>query len=64
MTNQNGDTLLFAGNTVLLAIYIDPPTDVKSVPQNYTIHCITTGQNSSNITVGMFLESHAWANVL
>ena len=48
---------LLADNTVLLAIYIDPPTDVKSVP-NYTIHCITTGQSSSNITVGMFLERH------
>ena len=46
-----------SGNTVLLAIYIDPPVDVKTVPQNYTIHCITTGQNSSNTTVGMFLES-------
>ena len=31
---------------------------MKSVPQNYTIHCITTGQNSSNIHVGMFLERH------
>ena len=31
---------------------------MKSVPQNYTIHCITTGQNSSDITVGMFLERH------
>ena len=49
---------MFAGNTVLLAIYIDPPVDMKSVPQNYTIHCITTGQSSSNITVGMFLEAH------
>ena len=27
---------------------------MRSVPQNYTIHCITTGQTSSNITVGMF----------
>ena len=44
-----------SGNRVLLAIYIDPPVDVKSVPQNYTIHCITT---SSNINVKMFLESH------
>ena len=32
---------------------------MKSVPQNYTIHCITTGQSSSNITVGMFLERHS-----
>ena len=31
---------------------------MRIVPQNYTIHCITTGQNSSNITVGMFLERH------
>ena len=45
-------------NTVLSAIYIEPPADVRSVPQNYTIHCITTGQSSSNITVGMFLERH------
>ena len=49
---------MFAGNTVLLAIYIDPPSDMKTVPQNYTIHCITTEQSSSNITVGMFLEVH------
>ena len=48
-----------AGNTVLSAIYIEPPADVRSVPQNYTIHCITTGQSSSNITVGMFLERHS-----
>ena len=45
-------------NTVLSAIYIEPPADVRSVPQNYTIHCITTGQSSNNITVGMFLERH------
>ena len=45
-------------NTVLSAIYIEPPADVRSVPQNYTIHCITTGQSSSNITVGIFLERH------
>ena len=31
---------------------------MTSVPQNYTIHCITTEQSSSNITVGMFLERH------
>ena len=47
------------GNKVLSAIYIEPPADVRSVPQNYTIHCITTGQSSSNITVGMFLERHS-----
>ena len=34
---------------------------MRSVPQNYTIHCITTGQTSSNITVGMFLERHGQA---
>ena len=45
-------------NTVLSSIYIEPPADVRSVPQNYTMHCITTGQTSSNITVGMFLERH------
>ena len=50
--------LCFADNKVLLAIYIDPPVDRKSVPQNYTIHCITTGQSRSDITVGMFLERH------
>ena len=50
---------MFADNTVLLAIYIDPPSDMKSVPQNYTIHCITTGQSNSDITVGIFLERHA-----
>ena len=31
---------------------------MKTVPQNYTIHCITTGQSSSSITVEMFLERH------
>ena len=29
---------------------------MTTVPQNYTIHCITTGQSSSNITVGIFIE--------
>ena len=43
---------------MLSAIYIEPPADVRSVPQNYTIHCITTGQNTSSITVGLFLEQH------
>ena len=61
MTNTLGYTnklTLFADNTVLLAIYIDPPVDMKSVPQNYTIHCFTTGQSSSDINFGMFLERH------
>ena len=31
---------------------------MRSVPQSYTIHCITTGQSSNNINVGMFLERH------
>ena len=43
---------------MLLAIYIEPPADVRSVPQNYTIHCITTGHSTSSITVGLFLELH------
>ena len=43
---------------MLEAIYIEPPADVRSVPQNYTVHCITTGQDTSNITVGLFLETH------
>ena len=46
-------------STTLAAIYIDPPTDMKSVPQSYTLHCITTGQNTSSITVGLFLETHS-----
>ena len=49
---------MLTGNTVLLAIYIEPPADVRNVPQNYTIHCITTGQSTSSITVGLFLERH------
>ena len=52
------ECLIFAGNTVLSAIYIEPPADVRSVPQNYTIHCITTGQSTSSITVELFLERH------
>ena len=56
--DNNNILLAFTDNTVLSAIYIEPPADVRSVPQNYTIHCITTGQTSSNITVGMFLERH------
>ena len=52
------ECLVFTDNTVLLAIYIEPPADVRSVPQNYTIHCITTGQSTSSITVGLFLERH------
>ena len=47
---------MLTDNTVLTAIYIEPPADVRSVPQNYTIHCITTGQNTSSITVGLFVE--------
>ena len=47
---------MLTGNTVLAAIYIEPPADVRSVPQNYTIHCITTGRSTSSITVGLFLE--------
>ena len=43
-------------NSVLAAIYIEPPADVRSVPQNYTIHCITTGENTSSIIVGLFLD--------
>ena len=50
--------LLIGSNTVLSAIYIEPPADVRSVPQNYTVHCITTGQSTSSITVGLFLERH------
>ena len=46
------------GNLVLFAIYIEPPADVRSVPQNYTIHCITSGVTSSTITVKMYLENH------
>ena len=45
-------------NTVLSAIYIDPPADVRSIPQSYTIHCITTGWSDSNTAVGIFLERH------
>ena len=46
------------GNTVLSAIYIEPPADVRSIPQSYTIHCITVGKKSSDINVGMYLERH------
>ena len=45
-------------NTVLSAIYIEPPTDMRSVPQNYTIHCITIGQRPDRITVEVFLEKY------
>ena len=33
---------------MLLAIYIEPPADVRSVPQNYTVHCITTSTGLQN----------------
>ena len=52
-------TIFIADNTVLSAIYIEPPVDVRKIPQSYTIHCITTGQKGSNImAVGVFLERH------
>ena len=47
---------MLTDNTVLAAIYIEPPADVRSVPQNYTIHCITTGESTSSIIVGLFVE--------
>ena len=56
------ECLVFTDNTVLLAIYIEPPADVRSVPQNYTIHCITTGQNDTNITVELYLEKRPTRN--
>ena len=31
---------------------------MRSIPQSYTIHCITTGRSDSDITVGIFLERH------
>ena len=46
------------GNVALFAIYIEPPADVSSVPQNYTIHCITSEVVTSFITVKMYLENH------
>ena len=49
------------GNSVLSAIYIEPPADVRRVPQNYTIHCITTGEIISSIIVGLFLERRSRA---
>ena len=62
MTKYKTDKLPYISeNKVLSAIYIEPPADVRSVPQNYTIHCITTGQSSSNITVGMYLERHGYS---
>ena len=31
---------------------------MRSVPQNYTIHCITSGVAAGSITVKMYLENH------
>ena len=49
-----------ADNTLLSAIYIEPPVDVRSVPQNYTVHCITTGKmfRPEDITVKLFSEKY------
>ena len=49
---------MLIGSTVLTVIYIEPPADVRSVPQNYTIHCITTGRITSSVFVDLFLETH------
>ena len=43
---------------MLSAIYIDTPADVRSIPQSYTIHCITTGLIDSDINVEIYLERH------
>lgn len=50
--------IICTDNTVLSAIYIEPPADIRSIPQSYKIHCITTGWNRSNSTVGIYLERH------
>ena len=45
---------MITGNTELLAIYIEPPADVRSITQSYTVLCITV-QNS--VTVRLFREN-------
>ena len=42
----------------LLAIYIEPPADVRRVPQNYTVHCITKGLLTNILNVELNLEVH------
>ena len=46
---------------MLVAIYIEPPVDVTAVPQSYTIHCITTGEEDNITNVALFLERHSLA---
>ena len=50
------------GNLFVFAIYIEPPADVRSVLQNYTIHCITSGWTVTSGTVKMYLENHENSN--
>ena len=41
----------------LSAIYIELPANM-SVPQNYTVHCITSGTSAHILNVQLFLETH------
>ena len=46
---------------MLLAIYIEPPADVRSVPQNYTVHCTTV---KDLMNVQLVLENSVYVQVL
>ena len=50
------ECLIFTGSTKILAIYIEPPADVRSVPQNYTVHCITV-KNSKTVLMSLGQKS-------
>ena len=53
---------LNAANQIKSAIYIEPPADVKSVPQSYTVHCITAGFRNDLFTVELALENMYYTN--
>ena len=53
------ECLIFTGNTKLLAIYIEPPADVKGVPQKYTIHCVTV-KDLMTVQLSLGLKNYAY----
>ena len=44
-------TYLFStDNTIVQAIYTEPPSNISTVPQNYTVHCLADCGTTVNIT--------------
>ena len=52
----------YAANEIDLAIYIEPPADVMSVPQNYTVHCLIDGFTNTMFTLELALENMYYTN--